>query len=176
MVPLNVAPGKSVIFLRIGSVTDIPNKVGSYSLQINSTSVTIVGPDSSGVFYAVQSLLSLADTAVAGEVPLCIIKDSPRFEHRGQHIDVSRNFHTVDDLKRLMEAMALYKMNRLHIHMGDDEGWRLEIPGISELTQVGLGFICDQHIGLPSVLQSREIVKLNSNKRCSYHRFFIRCF
>lgn len=139
MVPSNVAPGRNFISLRIGSIPDLPPKAGSYSLEISSASVVITGYDPSGVFYAVQSLLSLADSSSAapGQVALGSVHDSPRFEHRGQHIDVSRNFHSVDDLKRLMDAMALYKLNRLHIHLGDDEGWRLEIPGILELTQVG---------------------------------------
>lgn len=138
MVPSNVAPGRNFISLRIGSVPDLPTKAGSYSLEIGSASVVITGSDPSGVFYAVQSLLSLADSSSAapGQVPLGSVHDSPRFEHRGQHVDVSRNFHSVEDLKRLMDAMALYKLNRLHIHLGDDEGWRLEIPGILELTQV----------------------------------------
>lgn len=139
MVPSNVAPERNFISLGIGSVPDLPAKPGSYSLEISRASVTITGFDPSGVFYAVQSLLSLADSSAAapgGRVPLGVVRDSPRYEHRGQHIDVARNFHSVDDLKRLMDAMALYKLNRLHIHLGDDEGWRLEIPGILELTQV----------------------------------------
>lgn len=141
MVPSDVAPGRNFISLRIGPVPDLPAKAGSYWLEISSASVNITGFDPSGVFYAVQSLLSLAaadSSAAMGEVPVGSIHDSPRFEHRGQHIDVSRNFHSVEDLKRLMDAMAMYKLNRLHIHLGDDEGWRLEIPGILELTQVVL--------------------------------------
>ena len=53
------------------------------------------------------------------------------------HIDVARNFHDKDDVLRHLEAMATYKLNKLHFHLTDDEGWRLEIPGLPELTEVG---------------------------------------
>ena len=63
--------------------------------------------------------------------------DWPRFQHRGHMIDVARNFHSnVSDIKKVIDAMAMYKMNRLHFHLGDDEGWRLEIPQLPELTEV----------------------------------------
>ena len=53
-------------------------------------------------------------------------------------MDVARNFHSISDLKRLMDAMAMYKMNMLHLHLSDDEGWRLQIPALPELTSVGI--------------------------------------
>lgn len=62
--------------------------------------------------------------------------DAPRFEYRGVMIDVARNFHTVEEIMKLIDTMALYKMNKLHLHLSDDEGWRLEIPALEELVEV----------------------------------------
>ena len=65
--------------------------------------------------------------------------DFPRYHYRGMHIDVARNFHHKDDILRHLEAMATYKLNKFHFHLTDDEGWRLEIPELPELTEVSLG-------------------------------------
>lgn len=113
-----------------------PTHPEAYQLQINATHVIITGNSSSGVFYAVQSLLSLAETKEEGLVSIGTIRDSPRFGYRGMHLDTARHFRKVDEVKRILDAMALYKLNRLHFHLGDDEGWRLEIQGIPELTDV----------------------------------------
>ena len=66
------------------------------------------------------------------------INDAPRYEHRGVMIDVARNFHTTTEILRLIDVLAMYKLNKLHLHLADDEGWRLEIPGLPELTEVTL--------------------------------------
>ena len=79
--------------------------------------------------------MSLLSTYPGG-LPEIHIEDKPRFEHRGMHVDVARNFRSVDDIKRLLDVMAMYKLNKLHLHLSDDEGWRLEIPGLPELTEV----------------------------------------
>jgi hexosaminidase len=65
------------------------------------------------------------------------VRDSPRFAYRGLHLDVARNFRGADEVKRLLDLMAFYKLNRFHFHITDDEGWRLEIPDLPELTKVG---------------------------------------
>ena len=70
-------------------------------------------------------------------VPDATIVDEPRYGYRGMHVDVARNFHDKDSILKLLEAMAMYKINKLHMHLTDDEGWRLEIPGLPELTEVG---------------------------------------
>lgn len=72
-----------------------------------------------------------------GEIPCGVIEDWPDFPHRGVMIDVARNFQRPDDMKRLIELLADYRLNRLHFHITDDEAWRLEIPGLPELTDVG---------------------------------------
>ncbi|WAR26469.1 HEX-like protein, partial [Mya arenaria] len=90
-----------------------------------------------GMFYAIQSLRAILEEYNSTNIPAIVIEDEPRFEWRGMHLDVARNFRSVGDVKRLIEAMAMYKMNALHLHLTDDEGWRVEIEGLPELTDVG---------------------------------------
>jgi len=126
------------IELSVSSTLKVDESLGSsesYKLTIQSPStITIVGSDRAGVFYGIQSLLNL----VEGEstFPGCEIEDQPRYEYRGMHLDVSRNFHSKAQVLKLLDVMAMYKMNKFHFHLTDDEGWRLEIPGLEELTQV----------------------------------------
>lgn len=110
---------------------------GAYKLSINADNVSVVGFDKNGAFYGLQSLLALVDIQKADSIPMVAIEDAPRFDYRGLMVDVSRNFHTKEALKRTIDQMAAYKMNKLHLHLTDDEGWRLEIPGLPELTEVG---------------------------------------
>ena len=70
-------------------------------------------------------------------VPDVFIMDEPRFPYRGLHFDIARNFQSKESIKRLIDIMARYKLNKLQLHMSDDEGWRIEIPGLPELTRVG---------------------------------------
>ena len=65
--------------------------------------------------------------------------DAPRFQFRGMFLDVSRNFQSKESVLKLLRLMGLYKLNRLHLHLADDEGWRLQIPGLPELTTVSVG-------------------------------------
>ncbi|WP_237054764.1 family 20 glycosylhydrolase [Microbulbifer sediminum] len=109
---------------------------GAYRLDIRSDGAEIVGFDAAGAFYGVQSLLALADPAKA-TLPRVVVEDGPRFPHRGMFLDVGRNFHSKELVLKLLDQMAAYKLNRFHFHLSDDEGWRLEIPGLPELTDVG---------------------------------------
>jgi hexosaminidase len=112
---------------------------GLYHLSTDASkeTITVIGQSSAAVYYGVQSLLSLvAGSPDNKSIPFVLIEDEPRFEHRGMHVDVSRNFRTKADIIRLMDGMAMYKMNKLHLHLSDDEGWRIEIPGLPELTEV----------------------------------------
>ena len=108
----------------------------AYTLDVDTDGITIVGGDETGVFYGAQSVLSLVQPGV-GTIPTVSVADAPRFSYRGMHVDAARNFRTVDTIKRVMDQMAAYKLNTLHLHMSDDEGWRLEIPSLPELTSVG---------------------------------------
>lgn len=107
----------------------------SYKLTISAdTDIVVTATGSAGIFYGIQTLLSLEKS---NKVPECDIEDFPRYPYRGMHMDVSRNFHGKEQILKLLDIMAMYKMNKFHFHLTDDEGWRLEIPGLEELTQVG---------------------------------------
>ncbi|MCL1125211.1 family 20 glycosylhydrolase [Shewanella surugensis] len=113
------------------------HKSGSYTLSIQNDGIEIKGFDNTGVFYAVQSIFSLVDSQQALSLPQLNIKDAPRFDYRGIMIDVARNFRSKNIIFTTLDQMAAYKMNKLHLHLTDDEGWRLEISGLPELTNVG---------------------------------------
>ncbi len=108
----------------------------SYSLTVAANGINLSGSNETMLFYAAQSLLGLVQPGV-GTIPLVTVTDSPRFDYRGIHIDVARNFHSVSSIKKLLDQMAAYKLNKLHMHLSDDEGWRLAIPTLPELTTVG---------------------------------------
>jgi hexosaminidase len=115
----------------------------AYNLQITEGGIKIAGSDAAGVFYGIQSLRALippevwASSGNSITVPSVTIEDAPGFEYRGMHLDVSRNFQSVETVKRLLDIMAFYKLNKFHFHLTDDEGWRLEIKAFPELTEVG---------------------------------------
>ena len=139
MVETAASPRK-FIELKIGTV-DIKNKKTdndeAYSLKVDHQKevIKIVGTTPRGVFWGVQSLLSIVND---GKVPWVTVEDVPRYEYRGLSIDVARNFLPYKEVMRILDGMAMFKMNKLHLHLTDDEGWRLEIPGLPELTEVGL--------------------------------------
>jgi hexosaminidase len=110
----------------------------AYRLTIDEASVRIVGADPAGAFYGIQSLLALLplDNAAPTLPTLEIPYDAPRYPYRGVHVDVARNFHPASLLHKLLKVMAAYKLNALHLHLADDEGFRLEIPGLPELTEL----------------------------------------
>jgi len=110
-----------------------------YSLRITDKGVEVEAPSSQGLFYAVQTLRQLVPRekgATAGLRALNI-SDAPRFTWRGLHLDVSRHFFTAKEVKRLLDAMGLFKLNRFHWHITDDQGWRLPVEGYPKLTEVG---------------------------------------
>lgn len=118
-----------------------PIPAEGYQLSIGPNLINITGADRAGVFYGVQSLLALlpitTPTAESISLPRLNITDQPRYRWRGMHYDMGRNFHGLEVTLRLIEQMARYKMNKLHLHLTEDEGWRLEIPGLPELTDLG---------------------------------------
>ncbi len=118
--------------------TSIDGALGAeaYILDIDDDGINIVGGDQAGVFYGAQSVLALVQPGL-GSIPYVAVSDAPRFAYRGMHIDVARNFHSVATIKRVIDQMAAYKLNKLHIHLTDDEGWRIQIPSLPELTSVG---------------------------------------
>ena len=114
-------------------------KAGGYSLVIDENSTTIVAFDNAGALYALQSIASLipADFSQNKSIAQVSVKDAPNFEYRGMQVDIGRNFHSKASLLRVLDQMSAYKMNKFHLHLTDDEGWRLAIPGLPELTDIG---------------------------------------
>ncbi|WP_049610913.1 beta-N-acetylhexosaminidase, partial [Yersinia massiliensis] len=110
---------------------------GAYELKIGEKGAQVIGFDPTGVFYGLQSILSLVPTDGSQNIATLDAKDAPRFDYRGVFLDVGRNFKTKDAVLRLLDQMAAYKLNKFHFHLSDDEGWRIEIPGLPELTEVG---------------------------------------
>ncbi|BDF93443.1 family 20 glycosylhydrolase [Pseudoalteromonas sp. KAN5] len=108
----------------------------AYELQIKDQKITIKANTDSGAFYALQSLAGLISVDDL-TIPALSITDAPRYSFRGMHIDVARNFRSKAFILNTIEQMAAYKLNKLHLHLADDEGWRLAINDLPELTDVG---------------------------------------
>jgi hexosaminidase len=108
---------------------------GGYRLAIQPGVVAIQASDAEGAANGLASLTALVDARRT--VPVLAIEDAPRFAFRGLHVDVARNFHSKGEILAILDQMAAYKLNRLHLHLADDEGWRVEIAGLPELTEIG---------------------------------------
>ncbi|WP_263810545.1 MULTISPECIES: family 20 glycosylhydrolase [Salinibacter] len=116
----------------------------AYRLTVDpDTGIVITGATDAGVFYGGQSLEAWLPVAAYRapsspvDVPAVQVLDAPRFGYRGLHLDVARNMQSVAAVKRLLDVMAFYKLNTFHFHLTDDEGWRLAVEGLPELTRVG---------------------------------------
>ncbi len=112
----------------------------AYSLRIGRKGIVIKASSPAGIFYGVQTLrqlLPLQEKAPSCTLRCVDIQDKPRFGWRGLHLDVCRHFFTVDQVKRFIDVMAMYKFNRFHWHLTDDQGWRIEILSHPELTEHG---------------------------------------
>ena len=114
-------------------------KKNEYSLNINNDFIEIRAIDGKAAFYALESLhqILLISKNEKNGLPIIKVKDSPRFNYRGFLLDVSRNFYGVEKVKQVLDYMAHFKLNKLDFRLTDDEGWRIEIPGIPELTEIG---------------------------------------
>jgi hexosaminidase len=118
-----------------------------YELNVYPDVVSISAPTQAGLFYGIQTLLQLFPpqifasapvTNVAWEIPFAVhIEDRPRFQWRGFMLDVSRHFFSKDEVKRVLDEMALHKLNMFHWHLTDDQGWRIEIKKYPKLTEIG---------------------------------------
>ena len=119
-----------------------------YSLKIKEDLIEIKASDYSGILYAFESLhqLILISENENNKLPIISIEDSPRFKYRGFLLDASRNFYGINKVKQVIDYMAHFKLNKLDFRLTDDEGWRLEIPGLPELTEIGSkrGFTKDE--------------------------------
>lgn len=131
------ANGNDVIFLNKCAVEGIEHPEG-YRLVVNPDGVEICAPTDAGLFYGLQTLLQMADSLGVGHwhFPTVRIEDAPRFDYRGMMIDVSRHFRSKEFLKKQIDALARYKINRLHLHLTDAAGWRIEIKKYPRLTDL----------------------------------------
>nr|WP_128378835.1 beta-N-acetylhexosaminidase [Streptomyces cavernae] len=142
--PVTSRGGSDAIRLRLGSRDKALGGEG-YRLDSGKHGVTITARTSAGLFHGVQTLRQLLPAAVEkrtvqpGPWPVAggTIKDTPRYGWRGAMLDVSRHFFTVDQVKRFIDELALYKLNKLHLHLSDDQGWRIAIDSWPRLTEYG---------------------------------------
>ena len=110
-------------------------RAGHYQLSVTERGIDIIAQDKAGAFYALQSVASLVQLG-STTLPLVEVTDQPHYDYRGQHVDVARNFHSKEFIFALIKQMAAYKLNKLHLHLAEDEGWRLQLPSFPELTQI----------------------------------------
>ena len=125
---------------------------GAYNMNVSGKNILIGGNDEEGVFYGVQTLIQLlpAEKSSTLTVQQCTISDGPRFAYRGMMLDCGRHFFPVEFVKQYIDFLALHKLNTLHWHLTEDQGWRIEIKKYPKLTQVGAcrnGTIIGHHPG-----------------------------
>lgn len=118
----------------------------AYTITVTPKKIKVAASDLNGTIYAIQTLRQLlpeavfsgADASASDWNIACIkVKDAPRFGYRGMHLDVSRHFFSTDEVKKYIDALVMHKMNRLHWHLTDDQGWRVPIDAFPKLTEVG---------------------------------------
>ena len=112
----------------------------SYKIIVNEDNINITSSEASSLFYAIQTLRKSLPFDAKGEniaMPASEIYDYPRFGHRGMMLDVSRHIFPLDSIKEYIDLMALHNMNKFHLHLTDDQGWRIEIKKYPKLTEVG---------------------------------------
>ncbi len=130
----------SGIFLSVGDTIDELNNEG-YIINIDKKIIKISANSTAGCFYGIQTLLQTIPgnytTVSPLEIATGVIRDFPEFGYRGAMLDVARHFFSVEDVKRFIDFLAAYKMNALHLHLSDDQGWRIEIKSWPKLTEIG---------------------------------------
>jgi len=129
----------SEILLEMDPSSDLPPS--GYRLAITPQSVRIIGKDAAGAFYGTRTLLQLLPAVKTGGdkmmLPAVRITDFPRFGWRGMMLDVGRHYYPLENIKGFIDWLAFHKLNILHLHLTDDQGWRVEIKKYSKLTEVG---------------------------------------
>ena len=135
---------KNVILLLIDASVGVNDE--GYTLDVTPSAVTVKAKTPQGLFYGMQSFMQLLPAEiespeVVGDIlwsaPCVTIKDEPRFGYRGLMLDPCRHFMTVEEVKRNLDVLALFKINRMHWHLTDDQGWRIEIKKYPKLTEIG---------------------------------------
>ena len=122
------------ITIVVGSKASKKIAAEGYSLTINPKRIDVVASSEQGAFYAIQTLLQMTQMGELRTIDCCTVADEPRFPYRGLHFDVSRHFFSKEFLIKQIDAMALLKLNRMHLHLTDGAGWRLQIDRYPRLT------------------------------------------
>ena len=143
-----------------------------YQLTVDKKMILISANTEAGLFYGFQTLFQLApananvENPVAIAVPGVKITDYPRFEWRGSHLDVCRHFFNIDEVKKHLDVMALYKLNKFHFHLTDDHGWRIQIDKYPLLTEVGAWRVDRSDVPWGEAEPAQE------GEECSYGGYF----
>jgi len=129
-IKINISKGFKILFIKQKLETN------EYKININKKSITIYYSDYGGKVYAIITLIQLINF-YKSKLPLGFIKDKPSLIWRGMHLDCARQFYTIDEIKRLLDYMCFFKLNRFHWHLTDNEAWRVELQRYPNLTKVG---------------------------------------
>ena len=129
--------------LTIAYDAELPDE--AYEIKVDESGATVKSSSHNGVLYALATLRQMLPPAIYSSeasdaefaIPFCEIQDSPAYSYRGVMLDCARHFFPVENVKRLLDAMAAYKLNRFHWHLTDDQGWRIESKKYPKLTEVG---------------------------------------
>lgn len=140
----SVFSGENVILLALEDIGSVNKE--AYVLEVTEKNICIKANHPTGVFYGVQTLLQLLPAEIESGIPVkndswrvtsLTIKDEPRFKWRGVMLDICRHFFPVGFIKKQIDVLAMYKINTLHLHLTDDQGWRIEVKQYPKLTRVG---------------------------------------
>ncbi|MGB3776624.1 MAG: family 20 glycosylhydrolase [Leeuwenhoekiella sp.] len=157
---------ESVIYITTADSISSTNSEG-YQLKIGTDSIILSTASAAGAFMGIQTLRQLLpsksnDTLTTNSVwpiPTGVIQDGPQFSYRGAMLDVARHFFTVEEVKKYIDLLAYYKYNVLHLHLTDDQGWRIEIKSWPKLTEVGgVNEVGDEPGGFYTQKEYKEIV------------------
>ncbi len=140
----NTKTRKAIHLKRDTSVQINGVRAEAYHLKFSEEEgISIIGYNGEGIFYGIQSLLSMVPVEAYAspkdtlQIPMITLLDAPRFPYRAIYLDVARNFHSKKSVLKILDLMAFYKLNRLVLGLSNDEGWRLEINDLPELTEIG---------------------------------------
>ena len=134
---LVVAENASKAQIRCRLDPSATNPAEAYTLKVSNTGIDVSASDDRGLFYGAVTAAQLLTDQTPGEVAAATITDAPRFVWRGLMLDSARHFQSMDEIRKLLDAMAQHKLNTFHWHLTDDQGWRMEIKRYPKLTEVG---------------------------------------
>lgn len=125
-----------VVYYKLNSFA--PSNSEFYQLEVTPLQIQISSNGNEGYFRAIQTLIQLIEEhKIDKKIPCLKISDEPQFKWRGMHLDVVRHFFTIEEVKRYLDFLAMYKINTFHWHLTDDQGWRIEIKKYPKLTEIG---------------------------------------